>query len=176
MHAVRPFQSDEWRLYRELRLEALRDSPNAFASTLDREQAFPDELWMDRLARAATSRLDCPLVAEEAGGAVGLAWARIDADDPGTVTLYQLWVHPDARRRGIGRSLLSSATEWARRLGSTKMVLSVSCDAQPAVEFYRRLGFTEDGPPSPLRAGSETLQQPLQRSIVGSVPSAYLAH
>src|SRR3982750_2964616 len=169
MHTVRPFQSGEWRLYRELRLEALRDSPNAFSSTLAREQAFPDELWIDRFARGATSRFDRPLVAEEAGRALGLAWARIDEDDPRTATLYQLWVHPDARRRGIGQSLLSSALEWAHDVGATRMVLSVSCDAQPAIEFYRRLVFTEDGEPSPLRPGSDILQQPLQRSIAPAI-------
>src|SRR5215212_5773953 len=92
---VRPFQSHEWRLYRELRLNALRDAADAFGSTLAREEAFPDQEWIRRLAVGAASSLDLPLVAEESGRAVGLAWVRIDAADLGTATLYQVWVHPE---------------------------------------------------------------------------------
>jgi ribosomal protein S18 acetylase RimI-like enzyme len=165
MHTVRPFQPHEWRLYRELRLEALRDAPNAFGSTLARESAFPDELWIDRLARGAASALDRPLVAEESGRGVGLAWARIHADDLRTATLYQVWVHPEARRRGIGQSLLSSAMAWAQEAGATKMVLSVSRAADSAVEFYRGAGFAEEGEASSLRADSDILQQPMWRSL-----------
>ena len=46
---VRRFAANEWRVYRALRLHALRDAPDAFGSTLAREEAFPDDEWVQRL-------------------------------------------------------------------------------------------------------------------------------
>jgi ribosomal protein S18 acetylase RimI-like enzyme len=165
MTIVRPLQSHEWQLYRELRLAALRDAPNAFGSTLAREQPFSDEEWITRLSAGATSRVDCPLVAEDAGRAVGLAWVRIDANDSGTATLYQVWVHPDARRSGIGQRLLDAALLWAREAGANEMLLSVATGADSALEFYRRAGFCEVGAQTRLRADSELLQQEMRRTL-----------
>ncbi|MEO8334889.1 MAG: GNAT family N-acetyltransferase [bacterium] len=159
MPSVRRLRAEEWRLYRELRLAALRDSPNAFGSTLAREEAFPDAQWSERLGKAATSRLDHPLVAEVTGHAVGLAWARIEADDPGTATLYQVWVQPEARRHGVGQRLLDTAIAWAREEGAGSMELGVTIAPGSALEFYRRAGFTEVGERTPLRAGSVFMQQ-----------------
>jgi hypothetical protein len=47
---VRPVQPDDWAALREIRLRALADSPSAFASTLEREQAFDEREWRRRIA------------------------------------------------------------------------------------------------------------------------------
>src|SRR6516164_7319251 len=91
---VRAFRPDEWRVYRELRLRALADSPDAFGSTLAAEQGGSDEDWAARLARGAASENDLPLVTERGRRAVGLLWARIDPADARTAHLYQMWVTP----------------------------------------------------------------------------------
>ena len=46
--AVERVRAAEWRELRELRLRALADAPEAFASTLAREAAFPDDVWRQR--------------------------------------------------------------------------------------------------------------------------------
>jgi ribosomal protein S18 acetylase RimI-like enzyme len=166
MPTVRPFQAHEWQLYRDLRLAALRDAPDAFGSTLAREEAFPEQEWITRLAAGAASSLDYPIVAEEEPGrAVGLAWVRIEPSDASTATLYQVWIHPDARRRRIGLALLDSAMHWAREAGARTMMLHVALGPKSAITFYRRAGFVETGECSPLRPGSEGLQQPMQLAL-----------
>jgi ribosomal protein S18 acetylase RimI-like enzyme len=162
---VRSFAADEWALYRAIRLEALRDAPHAFGSTLTREEAFPDEEWITRLARGVASPLDLPLVAEADGSAVALAWARITAEGPETVTLYQFWVRPDLRRHGVGRRLVDAAVEWGNASGATEMVLSVALGPGSAIDFYRRVGFEPVGECSPLRPGSDVLQQGMRRAL-----------
>ena len=163
MPSVRRFQPHEWQLYRDLRLAALRDAPDAFGSTLAREDAFPDEDWIARLAAGTASPLNYPIVAEnDAGRAVGLGWGRIEPNDPGTATLYQVWIHPDARRRHIGAALLASAVLWAQEAGARVMELSVANGPDSAIAFYRRAGFVESGASSPLRPGSERTQQPMR--------------
>src|SRR5690606_25154746 len=61
--SIRAFHSDEWELYRSLRLAALAESPNAFGSTLDAEQRR--ERGVVCAARVGNgvwlgSSLDCP--------------------------------------------------------------------------------------------------------------------
>jgi len=53
--AAHRFAPHEWRIYRDLRLRALADSPDAFGSTFERERDRPDAEWADRLARAHRS-------------------------------------------------------------------------------------------------------------------------
>src|SRR5262245_36055761 len=90
--SVRRFTPAEWRKYRELRLRALADSPDAFGSTLAQEQGRPEADWSTRLTSGAASPSDLPLVAELRGEAVGLAWVRVDASEPEVAHLYQMWV------------------------------------------------------------------------------------
>jgi GNAT superfamily N-acetyltransferase len=171
MPSVRRFEPNEWPLYRELRLAALRDAPHAFGSTLEREAAFPEEEWITRLAVGTASPLNYPMVAEDdSRRPVGLAWARIDPADTNTATLYQVWVHPAARRQHIGSALLASALDWARDAGACAMELHVALGPGSAMSFYRRAGFLEDGPPTPLRPGSELLQQSMRLLLPSGAP------
>ncbi len=46
---VRRIGADEWSAFREVRLAALAESPAAFGSTLEREIAFDDDVWQERV-------------------------------------------------------------------------------------------------------------------------------
>lgn len=72
-YTIRNFTPDAWPAYRALRLRALEDAPDAFGSTLAAESTRPSEEWAARIARAATSGIDHPLVAHVAGQPAGLA-------------------------------------------------------------------------------------------------------
>ena len=162
---VRRFAANEWRVYRALRLHALRDAPDAFGSTLAREEAFPDDEWVQRLERGAGSPMDFPLIAEDDSQPIGLAWVRIDPHDGQVAELYQVWVDPVYRGRGVGRLVIDSALDWARSSGVRQMVLSVALGPSSAFEFYRRLGFVEVGTPEPLRSGSTSRKQTMRRTL-----------
>lgn len=159
---VRRFGSDEWRSYRDLRLRALYESPDAFGSTFSHESERTDDDWQSRLGSGATSPRDLPLIAESEGKAVGLAWARIDESQPDVAHLYQVWVAPSYRRIGIGAALLASAIDWARSVGARSIALGVTCGDNPALHLYRRAGFAPAGDPKPLRPGSAVLSQPME--------------
>lgn len=58
--------------------------------------------------------------------------------------LGRVAVLPEWRRRGVGRSILIALIDKARKLGLT----SVTANAQvAALDFYRKLGFVEEGQP-----------------------------
>jgi len=59
----------------------------------------------------------------------------------GCCEIKQLWVDAASRRRGLGRALLVSAEQEARRRGCDQMVLSTHSFQAPGL--YRSLAFEE---------------------------------
>ena len=151
---VQPLTPRAWRLYRALRLAALQDAPDAFGSTLAAEAQRPPAQWRERLAAAQASGLDLPLLARAWPRAAGLLWAKADAAQPRTVHLYQMWVAPGLRRRGIGKALLDEAIAWACSVQARQVELGVTLGDTPALRLYRAAGFQACGADTPLREGS----------------------
>lgn len=50
-------------------------------------------------------------------------------------------VHPDFRRRGLGRALMQQLIEHAAALDAPDMTLEVRISNQPAIALYESLGF-----------------------------------
>jgi ribosomal protein S18 acetylase RimI-like enzyme len=159
--SVRRFRADEWPAYRELRLRALADSPDAFCSTLELEEAKPDQHWADRVSSSASSSSQLLLVAESGTERVGLALGVIAPDEPETARVFQMWVAPEARRRGCATLLLDALLLWARGAKATALALSVTSGNGSAQRLYERAGFAPHGAPEPLRPGSPERVQPM---------------
>ena len=156
---IRPFTADEWPVYRAIRLRALADAPDAFGSTLAAEEALAPESWAARLARSTTSGIDRALAADINGALVGLAWAKVDADDAAIVNLFQMWVAPEARGQGVAGALLGEAVRWATQRGAQALQLGVACTNIPALRLYEGAGFVEAGVREPMRPGSDLMEQ-----------------
>ena len=163
--SIRTLATGDWRLYRDLRLRALADSPDAFGSTLAAEAGRPDAEWARRLASSADPRVSLPLVAELDGELIGLAWGRIDASAPDVAALYQMWVAPTHRGRGVGQKLLEAVFAWGSAQNAASLELGVTRGDSPARRLYERAGFKPLGEPQPLRPGSTLLAQPMRLAL-----------
>ena len=66
--------------------------------------------------------------------------------------LAELYVVPDARRRGLGRALMESAMRLARERGAGTMDIGVDEPDHAARQLYESLGFTNHvgGPDGPV--------------------------
>ena len=159
---IRPFTATEWSAWRALRLRALADSPDAFGATLADAQARADETWQALLAQTVASARHLPLLAEVGKQPAGLAWVNIEGD---TATLYQVWVAPEHRGRGIAQALLARAIGWAREQRVAAVELDVTAGDTPAVRLYKRMGFEETGAPLPM-ANRRGLQEQAMRLLL----------
>jgi hypothetical protein len=88
---ARQAQAADWQALRQLRLRALADAPDAFASTLEEEAAFPAEVWRQRAEGGPAS---ANFIAREGGVDVGLAAVFAEPDVPGRMHLVSMWVDP----------------------------------------------------------------------------------
>jgi GNAT superfamily N-acetyltransferase len=162
---IRPFAQGEWHTYKDLRLRALADSPDAFGSTLASEQDRTDAEWAGRLAQNDDVAWNLPLMAVVDGEPAGLAWGRIEPSAPAVANLYQMWVAPEYRRLGAGQMLLEAVIAWATAKTAAYLDLDVTFRDSPAMRLYTRLGFRPAGPLKPLRPGSQMLEQPMRLQL-----------
>jgi GNAT superfamily N-acetyltransferase len=58
--------------------------------------------------------------------------------------LNDLFVAPEARRRGAGSALLHAAAEYGRRAGAVRLVLSTEGTNTTAQSTYQRMGWRRD--------------------------------
>jgi ribosomal protein S18 acetylase RimI-like enzyme len=58
--------------------------------------------------------------------------------------LNDLFVIPAARKRGVGRALLTAAAEHGRSTGAVRLVLSTATDNRTAQSLYEAYGFRRD--------------------------------
>ena len=61
-----------------------------------------------------------------------------------TYLLNDLFVAVDARRRGVGRQLIATATQFARANGAASMTLQTAVDNFPAQSLYESLDWRRD--------------------------------
>ena len=154
---VRELERHEWALFRELRLRALAESPDAFARRLADEQAQPDAHWLRLTESVTTPGGQVMLVAEEEGRARGLVFGLFDKERPKTGHVAGMWVAPGARGKGVGQSLLDGVIGWARARELTRLELWVTEGNGPATRLYERAGFADTGRREAL-ASNPTLQ------------------
>lgn len=98
------------------------------------------------LKAAQTHRDAAVFVAEEDGLVLGrLSLARDPHPASRHVADLGLMVAAGARRRGIGRMLLTEGVEWARTHAVRKLELHVFPWNEPALRLYESFGFEREG-------------------------------
>lgn len=161
---VRTLAADEWEVWRDLRLRALADAPDAFMGTLDDEAARPDSFWQEVVAATAAHPRGELWVAEAAGVPVGMAFGRVDPDIEG-LHVFAMWVDPDHRGGGHASGLLEAMLDWGREVGADRVDLWVTEGNTAAERLYAQAGFRPTSDRGPLRPGSDRMVVRLERPV-----------
>ncbi|MEE1822746.1 GNAT family N-acetyltransferase [Streptomyces sp. BE20] len=155
MIELRALTSDDWRLWRGLRLAALGEAPYAFGSTLADWQGEGDreERWRSRLEIPGAVDLVAFVDGEPAGMASGVPGEDAEGKpDRASTELISMWVGPAARGRGVGERLIREIELWAATRGCAALKLAVMPDNERAIALYERAGFTRTGEEGDLLA------------------------
>ncbi len=105
---------------------------DSFVSSVQRLIARPDaEFWLASLGADSAPGGICQLRFRHS------VWTA--AED---CWLEDLYVRPDARRRGLARALVERALERARERGCRRVELDTSEDNHGAIRLYDSLGFS----------------------------------
>ena len=153
---VRPLGEEDWQELRAIRLEALAESPDAFAANLAEEEAYDEDFWKLRLRRSTR------LVAEAGGARVGVVSlgeggesGESKGDGGAVAEIFGLWVRPDARGTGVATKLVEASASRASQDGRTHVAYWVGTDNGRAVAFASGIGFRPTDFRRPMRVVNE---------------------
>lgn len=137
---LRRLTPEDAALYQPVRLEGLRDHPDAFGAAYEAERAMSSDAVGGRLARPATWG------AFAGADLVGITTFFIveGAKTRHKGMIVGVYVRPAARGTGVSRALMQTALDHAR--GRVELVqIGVAQDNVPARRLYERLGFVAYG-------------------------------
>ena len=117
----------------------MRDAPEAFGSTYERELARTMADWQRWLSPGVT------LILEQDENPRGLVAGMIDKDDPTIAHLLAMWVHAENRGSGAADALASRLLSWAADRNARLVRLDVIASNERARRFYERIGFRLTG-------------------------------
>ena len=141
----------DWERKRALRLRALREAPEAYGSTYERERHRGETEWRPWPHPGAF------FAATVDGADVGVACGWRSNDDPAATNLIGMWVAPEVRGRRIAAELIDAVVGWAHEQGSARVELEVANGNETAMKVYLRAGF-ERSTRAPHTAGGTTLR------------------
>lgn len=145
---IRRITREDWREFRDIRLEMLADTPIAYVETLANAQSYGDDEWIMRAARAAAPGSRSVAAVTSEGKWVGTMSGFVhDARGPLLVSVY---VVPGFRggSTGVADALLDEMVAWARSRAN-RFTLDVHERNARAIAFYRRRGFIDTGATHP---------------------------
>lgn len=136
---VRQLSGADWEIYRNIRLESLKNEPAYFSPSRD-ETAFTEGDWRERLGNgyAATFGL---FAGEEIIGSSGIMRENNDAGAE-RAFLVGMYIRKEYRRRGLSAKLFKVRMDWAKeQKGIKKLVLEHREDNLAVQKAHQKLGF-----------------------------------
>jgi len=126
--------------YRELRLEALQDSPTAFSADHQVNLKQPMSFWENRVTPDENWML---FLAEHDSQLIGMTGIR-RRESPKTrhnAEILSVFVRPKWRGLHIAEALIEASADWAKARDVSILKLGVITVNTSAVRLYERCGF-----------------------------------
>lgn len=132
--------ASQWEIYRDIRLEGLKNDPEAFASSYEEEAEFGEDVWIRRIPNA--------IFAFSGNNVVGVISCtssnRMKVRH--TYDINGFYVRKEYRNRGVGMMLLEGAISFIRENPQIRKInLSVSSTQSQAISLYLKMGFVKIG-------------------------------
>lgn len=141
---IRRLKPKDARIYRSIRLEALKSNPEVFAISYEDEVNQPIEKYANRF-KVKDSYTFGAFERSQLVGVVTLI-REVPRKLQHRANIVAMYVEPEKRGQGIGKALLSEAIATAKKLhGIEQIYLSVVTTNLAAKRLYVSLGFETFG-------------------------------
>jgi GNAT superfamily N-acetyltransferase len=147
MYTIRPFCPADQNAARQLILDGLREHWGELDPTLNQD--------LEDMMASYVAAGHAFFVAEEAGRLIGTGALVVEA--PGIARIVRVSVHPQQRRRGLGRAISEHLIAEAQRRGCQEILVETTDTWTAAIRLYQECGFVIDD----WRDGDVHLKRPL---------------
>ena len=140
---IRELSSNDYKDYKSIRLELLKNNPESFGSSFEEESLFPTDVWIERLSKHNVATL----AAFEDDIIIGLC---VIVKSPRmkmkhVASLHSMYVKPNYRKQNIATKLIKLAIKSLNNDQIEILNLSVVTINYIAINLYKSLGFIEYG-------------------------------
>lgn len=111
------------------------------------------------------------LIAEEDGAVVGFLFGFHAEGPPRTAYVHMVGIHPDHRRRGVGKQLYQEFLAHAREAEAERVKAITNVGHEGSIAFHRALGFTVTEAPD--YAGTGRARVVFERSLEPLEPTRH---
>lgn len=139
-YIVKKLSKDDWRGYRDVRLEALKESPDAFGSSYSENIGRSDQYWMNKLSlldEKKEKNFFCAVL--DNGNFISIGGAYQDNNNEWNI--IAMYAKKEYRGLGAGSLLFSKILDELRGKKVKKVFLRVNVIKVPAVSLYKKFGF-----------------------------------
>ncbi len=141
---IRQAQEHDAERYRELRLRALQEHPEAFGSDYAETLTRPLERWRDML-RPIPGKASFVVERNNELGGITVIVAEDGVKVAHTAHIYSVYVRPEWRGQDLGQMLMQACMAWAHQHSIMQLKLSVTATNIPAIALYLKCGFSVYG-------------------------------
>jgi ribosomal protein S18 acetylase RimI-like enzyme len=155
---VEPADMDRWF---EMRIQSLKEVPDAFLASPEAELAQGLEFFRARVANGANENaIFAAFDGDTLAGSVGLVRDSHKKASHKAI-IWGMYVKPEYRSRKLGARLLQTAIEFAKYpMGVEQIVLSVVTTRKEAKALYTKLGFQHWGTePNAVRIADQVFDE-----------------
>jgi ribosomal protein S18 acetylase RimI-like enzyme len=147
MPKITRLNEDQWAALRDMRLCALRESPQMFLSKADDQKDWERPDWEEEFKRGVWY---FGTVENHDMGLIGVT--REPNAPPHECYIEYMWISPGFRRQGMGKHMLSELLDSLRDSGMRTVRLWVLDGNHTASRLYERLGFKSTNEVVPIAA------------------------
>ena len=133
---IKLLTEDDWRLWKSIRLEALKNMPEAFGSSFEEELGLLDIDFQKTLNQ---NNIFAVFQNDEIFGCVAFACLHMNKMKHKGI-LWGMYIRPEYRGKGAADSLLKTVILFAKSK-VTQLHLTCVTNNNPAVKFFQRNGF-----------------------------------
>lgn len=127
--SIQRLSSDQWEIYRTLRLAAVQTDPQAFRHSFATLELWQDEEWKVKIN--AASLFFCAFQKDLPVGIIHCICSE------GVWKIILLYVSPSQRGNGIAKRLLTTAIKQM----NSDVELTVNCKQTAAISLYQNMRF-----------------------------------
>jgi len=142
MPTIRRIRIGEADLYRQVRLESLKESPQAFTTTYESALSRKSESWTAQADNSAIGRNEAIFLVLD-DEPVGLAAVYRRDPESSVAELMQVWISPAYRGSSVVPELMNTIFQWASSHGIAELRAEITPQNFRALRFYEKCGFTQ---------------------------------
>lgn len=163
---VREARAADAATFRDMRLDALEQAPDAFRQTYADEVGVPLDSWEAFLVRNLDDRDAAVFLAMSDDEPVGMVFAGADREAE-TMLISDTWVNSVRRRQGVAHAMVVAATEWGCVRSARVARLAVAVPNDAAERLFLECEFVPTGETEPVREGSGVIVAWMERTLIG---------